>query len=191
MFLTIDEQPVAAVSLQDALRPEVPELLTKLRRQGYQLMMLTGDSSSQADALQQQLQFDQMIKGCSPEQKVAEIQQLVQQGHFVMMLGDGINDNPSFHAAHISVTMETGSDLSKNQADVVLLQPSIGLLSNLLQLSRLSQKVIKQNLYWAAGYNLLIIPLAVAGYVSPYIAVVGMSFSSLLVVSNSLRLLKK
>jgi len=153
--------------------------------------MLTGDSSEQADIVQQNLQFERVVKGCSPEQKVEEIKQLVQQGHFVMMLGDGINDNPGFHAAHVSVTMQTGSDLSKNQADVVLLQPSIGLLSNLLALSRLSQRVIKQNLYWAAGYNLLIIPLAVAGYVSPYIAVVGMSFSSLLVVSNSLRLLKK
>ena len=191
VYLCINHALIAAVTLHDAIRREVPTLVTTLKHQGYKLQMLTGDSSEQADIVQQGLQFDRMVKGCSPEQKVADIQQLVQQGHFVMMLGDGINDNPSFHAAHISVTMETGSDLSKNQADVVLLQPSIGLLSNLLQLSRLSQKVIKQNLYWAAGYNLLIIPLAVAGYVSPYIAVVGMSFSSLLVVSNSLRLLKK
>ncbi|MFT7400388.1 MAG: Cu2+-exporting ATPase, partial [Rheinheimera aquimaris] len=84
-----------------------------------------------------------------------------------------------------------GSDLSKNQADVLLLQPSIGLLEHLLAESSHAQNVIKQNLYWSAGYNLLIIPLAVAGFVSPYIAVLGMSFSSLLVVSNSLRLLKK
>ncbi|GAB59067.1 heavy metal translocating P-type ATPase [Rheinheimera nanhaiensis] len=189
--LTIDEQPIAAVNLQDALRPEVPELLATLRQQGYQLMMLTGDSSSQADALQQQLQFDQMIKGCSPEQKVAEITRLVEDGHKVMMLGDGINDSPAFHAAHVSVTLDSGSDLSKNQADVVLLQPNITLLHDLLHGSLAAKQVIKQNLRWSVGYNLLIIPLAVAGFVSPYIAVLGMSFSSLLVVSNSLRLLKK
>ena len=191
VYLSIDKQAVAAVKLQDALRREVPELLHRLKQRGYKLMMLTGDSSSQADQLQQQLQFDSMVKGCSPEQKVYEINQLVRAGHKVMMLGDGINDSPGFHAAHVSVTLETGSDLSKNQADVVLLQPSIQLLSALLEGSNKAQGIIKQNLRWAVGYNLLIIPLAVAGFVSPYIAVLGMSFSSLLVVSNSLRLLKK
>lgn len=191
VYLSIDGHCVAAVSLQDALRPEVPSLVTSLRQRGYRLLMLTGDSSSQANTLQQTLQFDHISKGCTPEQKVSEINALVNAGHKVMMLGDGINDNPGFHAAHVSVTMETGSDLSKNQADVVLLQPSIALLNELLRDSQHAQRIIKQNLYWAAGYNLFIIPLAVAGLVSPYIAVIGMSFSSLLVVSNSLRLLKK
>ncbi|MEH8020847.1 heavy metal translocating P-type ATPase [Rheinheimera metallidurans] len=191
VYVSYDNTCIAAINLHDALRPEVPQLISMLRQQGYQLVMLTGDSSMQAEALQQQLQFDLMKKGCTPAQKVAEIERLVQAGHKVLMLGDGINDNPAFHAAHVSVTLETGSDLSKNQADVVLLQPSIGLLNDLMQASTQAQRVIKQNLYWAAGYNLLIIPLAVAGYVSPYIAVLGMSFSSLLVVSNSLRLLKK
>jgi Cu2+-exporting ATPase len=166
-------------------------LLQMLRQQGYRLMMLTGDSSAQADELQRQLQFDAMVKGCSPEQKVTEINRLVAAGHKVLMLGDGINDNPGFHAAHVSVTLQSGSDLSKNQADVVLLQPSIGLLAELLNGSSRAQRIVKQNLRWSVGYNLLIIPLAVAGFVSPYIAVLGMSFSSLLVVSNSLRLLKK
>ncbi len=191
VYLTVDNQLLAAVTLADALRAEVPQLIRTLRAKGYKLAMLTGDSSEQADKLQQQLNFDLMVKGCSPEQKVLHITQLVQQGHKVLMLGDGINDSPGFHAAHVSVTLQTGSDLSKNQADVVLLQPSIGLLAQLLDGSNLAQRIVKQNLAWSVGYNLLIIPLAVAGYVSPYIAVLGMSFSSLLVVSNSLRLLKK
>ncbi|MGP9800887.1 heavy metal translocating P-type ATPase [Rheinheimera sp. NSM] len=191
VYLSIDDNEIAAIGLQDALRPEVPRLLGALRRHGYQLIMLTGDSSARADELQQQLQFDLMVKGCNPEQKVAEITQLVDAGHKVLMLGDGINDNPGFHAAHVSVTLQSGSDLSKNQADVVLLQPSIGLLAELLSGSNQAQRIIQQNLRWSVGYNLLIIPLAVAGFVSPYIAVLGMSFSSLLVVSNSLRLLKK
>tara|TARA_Y100000592_G_C5352016_1_gene259305 strand:- start:184 stop:762 length:579 start_codon:yes stop_codon:yes gene_type:complete len=191
VFLTINEVCIAEIWLQDAVRPEVPSLIARLRTAGYKLVMLTGDNSAQAQQLQQQLQFDLMHKGCTPEQKVMEIEHLVRDGHKVLMLGDGINDNPAFHAAHVSVTLETGSDLSKNQADVLLLQPSIGLLEHLLAESSHAQNVIKQNLYWSAGYNLLIIPLAVAGFVSPYIAVLGMSFSSLLVVSNSLRLLKK
>ena len=191
MYLTVEEELQAAVTLSDTLRSEAPELIRQLKNKGYHLVMLTGDNSSHADELQQQLQFDELQKGCSPEQKVAYIQQLVQQGHKVLMIGDGINDSPGFHAAHVSVTVQTGTDLSKNQADVVLLQPSIALLAKLLAGSQSAQRVIKQNLWWAVGYNLLIIPLAVAGYVSPYIAVLGMSFSSLLVVSNSLRLLKK
>ena len=191
VYLSIDNQCIAEIWLQDAMRPEVPVLINTLRSAGYKLVMLTGDSSDQAEQLQQKLQFDVMRKGCTPEQKVAEINTLVGKGHKVLMIGDGINDNPAFHAAHVSVTLETGSDLSKNQADVLLLQPSISLLAHLLTQSSQAQQVIKQNLYWSAGYNLLIIPLAVAGFVSPYIAVLGMSFSSLLVVSNSLRLLRK
>lgn len=190
VYLCVDNILIAAISLHDAVRKEVPALVSQLQQQGYKLMMLTGDSSEQAEKLQQQLGFDQMVKGCSPEQKVAEITALVNAGHKVLMLGDGINDSPSFHAAHVSVAMQSGTDLSKNQADVVLLQHDIGLIATLLQGSKAAQRGIRQNLAWSIGYNLIIIPLAVAGFVSPYIAVIGMSFSSLLVVSNSLRLLK-
>lgn len=190
VYLSIGEQLIASVSLQDALRPEIPRLVSQLKSKGYQLVMLTGDSSSQAEQLQQQLGFDIMHKGCSPEQKVAHIQTLVAKGHNVMMLGDGINDSPAFHAAHVSVALESGTDLSKNQADVVLLKPDLSLLLTLVKGSKLAKLRLKQNLAWAVGYNVIIIPLAVAGFVSPYIAVLGMSFSSLLVVSNSLRLLK-
>lgn len=190
VYLSADNQLIAAVSLHDAVRQEVPALISQLQQQGYKLLMLTGDSSDQADKLRQQLGFEQMVKGCSPEQKVSEITALVSAGHKVLMLGDGINDSPSFHAAHVSVAMQSGTDLSKNQADVVLLQHDIGLIAALLQGSKAAQRGIRQNLAWSVGYNLIIIPLAVAGFVSPYIAVIGMSFSSLLVVSNSLRLLK-
>lgn len=191
VYLCVGQRLVASISLQDALRPEVPNLIQQLKSKNYQLIMLTGDSSTQAESLQQQLGFDFMVKGCSPEQKVQEIQKLVAAGHNVMMLGDGINDSPAFHAAHVSVALESGTDLSKNQADVVLLKPDLNLLVALLKGSKVAKLRLKQNLAWAVGYNFIIIPLAVAGFVSPYIAVLGMSFSSLLVVSNSLRLLKK
>jgi Cu2+-exporting ATPase len=191
VYLVIDNQPVAAVELSDQIRAEVPALIAALQQQGYQLGMLTGDSSEQAEHVSQQLKLDFMVKGCTPEQKVAYIQQLISQGHKVMMLGDGINDSPGFNAAHISVAVHSGADLSKNQADVVLLKPDVSLVLDLVAGGKQSARTIKQNLGWSVGYNLIIIPLAVAGFVSPYIAVIGMSFSSLLVVSNSLRLLKK
>nr|WP_269836532.1 heavy metal translocating P-type ATPase [Rheinheimera soli] len=187
---TINNQLVLSVELSDALRPEVPALMTALKQRGLTLSMLTGDSSVQVEEVQHQLQFDQVFKGCSPEQKVEHIQQAVSQGDKVLMLGDGINDSPCFHAAHVSVALDSGTDLSKNQADVVLLHNDLHLVQQLIEGAVLAQRIVKQNLWWAVGYNLVIIPLAVAGFVSPYIAVIGMSFSSILVVSNSLRLLK-
>lgn len=191
VFVTIDQQVIAAMTLEDGLRPGVAKLLTELQQQGYQVGMLSGDGSGQAAQLATALKLDFMQQGCSPADKVTAITALVNQGHKVLMVGDGINDSPGFNAAHVSVAVDSGTDLSKNQADVVLLQPDISLLATLLGAGKQAARIIRQNLLWAVGYNLLIIPLAVAGLVSPYIAVLGMSFSSLLVVSNSLRLLKK
>lgn len=191
VFCRINQQLVLSVELADALRPEVPELIQQLKQQGLKLVMLTGDSSAQVEQIQQELDFNHVFKGCSPEQKVQYIQQAVAQGDKVLMLGDGINDSPCFHAAHVSVALDCGTDLSKNQADVVLLHNDLNLVQELITGAALAQRIVKQNLWWAVGYNLLIIPLAVAGFVSPYVAVIGMSFSSILVVSNSLRLLKK
>ncbi|MCC5825268.1 heavy metal translocating P-type ATPase [Alkalimonas sp.] len=190
VYLTIDSKVLAAIELQDDLRPEVPALLQALKAQGYQLGLLTGDSSSQAERVAEQLGFDWLEKGCSPEQKVTVIQQLTAQGQKVMMIGDGINDSACFHAADVSVTLQGSTDLAKNQADVLILRNDLSLLTTLLSGGELAARTIKQNLAWSVGYNVIIIPLAVVGLVSPYIAVLGMSFSSLLVVSNSLRLLK-
>jgi Cu2+-exporting ATPase len=187
---SINQHLVFSVELSDAVRPEVPALIQTLKQRGLHLSMLTGDSSAQVENVQQQLQFDRVFKGCSPEQKVEHIRQAVAQGDKVLMLGDGINDSPCFHAAHVSVALDSGTDLSKNQADVVLLHNNLNSLRELIEGAVLAQRIVKQNLWWAVGYNLVIIPLAVMGFVSPYIAVIGMSFSSILVVSNSLRLLK-
>ncbi|MDX1537995.1 heavy metal translocating P-type ATPase [Arsukibacterium sp.] len=191
VFVTLDQQLLAAITLADNLRPGAAKLVADLQQQGYQVGMLSGDNSGQAAQLATELKLDFMQQGCSPADKVTAINSLVNAGHKVLMVGDGINDSPGFNAAHISIAVDSGTDLSKNQADVVLLQPDISLLASLLTAGKQAARVIRQNLGWAVGYNLFIIPLAVAGLVSPYIAVLGMSFSSLLVVSNSLRLLKK
>lgn len=191
VYCTIDGELVASVVLSDALRPETTALMHSLKRLEIQTSIITGDSSAQAEEVATQLGVQQLWKSCTPEQKVEHIQQAVASGDTVLMVGDGINDSPSFHAAHVSVALDSGTDLSKNQADVVLLHNDLSLLSELIAGAKLAKKVVRQNLLWAVGYNLVIIPLAVCGFVSPYIAVIGMSFSSLLVVSNSLRLLKQ
>ena len=165
-------------------------LIPALLQRQLKLAILTGDASAAAPAVATQLGINELWQGCSPEQKVSAIQQSVQTGETVLMVGDGINDSPCFHAAHVSVALDSGTELSKNQADVVLLHYDLQQLQTLIDGARQAHRVVRQNLWWAAGYNLVIIPLAVCGFVSPYVAVIGMSCSSLLVVSNSLRLLK-
>lgn len=187
---TINGELAATVQLADQLRPEVTTLIPALQQRQLKLAILTGDGSAAAPAVAQQLHIDELWQGCSPEQKVSAIQQSVQAGETVVMVGDGINDSPCFHAAHVSVALDSGTELSKNQADVVLLHNDLQQLQTLIDGARRAHRVVRQNLWWAAGYNLVIIPLAVCGFVSPYVAVIGMSCSSLLVVSNSLRLLK-
>lgn len=188
--ITINNALVASIELIDAIRPEIQSLVAKLQENDISLAIITGDSSNNAELIAQQLQITELHKGCSPEDKVAFIQKATAAGETVLMVGDGINDSPCFHAAHVSVALDSGTDLSKNQADVVLLHNNLSLLVSLITGAKQAQRVIKQNLLWAVGYNLVIIPLAVCGFVSPYVAVIGMSTSSLLVVSNSLRLLK-
>ncbi len=188
--LSINGELAATVQLADQLRPEVSTLIPALQQRHLKLSILTGDASAAAPAVATQLGINELWQGCSPEQKVSAIQQSVQAGETVLMVGDGINDSPCFHAAHVSVALDSGTELSKNQADVVLLHNDLQQLQTLIDGARRAHLVVRQNLWWAAGYNLVIIPLAVCGFVSPYVAVIGMSCSSLLVVSNSLRLLK-
>ncbi|WP_430455798.1 heavy metal translocating P-type ATPase [Rheinheimera sp.] len=188
--LSINGELAATVQLADQLRPEVTTLIPALQQRHLKLAILTGDASAAAPAVATQLGINELWQGCSPEQKVSAIQQSVQTGETVLMVGDGINDSPCFHAAHVSVALDSGTELSKNQADVVLLHNDLQQLQTLIDGARRAHLVVRQNLWWAAGYNLVIIPLAVCGFVSPYVAVIGMSCSSLLVVSNSLRLLK-
>lgn len=190
VMLAMNGQVAAQVQLADAIRPEAKTAVQQLQQQQIKLTMLTGDASVAVSQVADQLDIRDRVAGCLPEDKVSTIQNAVQHGDTVLMIGDGINDSPSFHAAHVSVALDTGTDLSKNQADVVLLHNRLTGIADLIDGAKQGQRVVKQNLAWSVGYNLIIIPLAVCGFVSPYIAVIGMSFSSLLVVSNSLRLLK-
>ena len=106
------------------------------------------------------------------------------------MVGDGVNDSPVFNSAHLSIAMETGADISKNTADVVLLNSDLAAISHLLSVSKKTRRIIKQNLAISLLYNGSILPLAAMGLVAPWMAVIGMSASSIIVITNSLRLLK-
>ncbi len=152
--------------------------------------MLTGDHSASAQIVADKLNVDNLIAGATPEGKLEYLRSL-DKDNVALMIGDGVNDAPVLAGAHLSVAMGGGTDVAKSSADMVLLGDQLSRILRARELALKTRKIIRENLAWALGYNLVILPLAVAGFVAPYIAVVGMSASSIIVVSNSLRLLKE
>jgi Cu2+-exporting ATPase len=152
------------------------------------VVMLTGDQRLVAEAVGAQVGVDEIHAGLLPEQKLEAVRRLQDEGHVVAMVGDGVNDAPVLAQAHVSIAMGGGTDLARSQADVVLLSDDLGQLAGGVVLARRTLRIIRQNLAWAFAYNLLAIPLAMAGLITPWMAGIGMSASSLLVVLNALRL---
>ena len=151
---------------------------------------MTGDSQTNAQSVANEMQIDKVVTQAKPEDKLTYLREL-NKTDVTMMVGDGINDAPTLAGAHISVAMGGVTDVAKASADMVLIGDRLDKLLEARELALKTRKIIRENLAWSLGYNLLILPLAVAGLVAPYIAVVGMSGSSIIVVTNSLRLLKK
>jgi len=150
--------------------------------------MLTGDSSSAVSTVAEELAITDVISNASPQDKLAHIQQLQSRGAQVIMVGDGINDIPVLAGAQTSIAMGSATDLAKTNADAVLIGSEVACLVDAIILARKTQRIIRQNLGWAICYNLLALPLAALGFVAPYMAAIGMSTSSLVVVGNALRL---
>ncbi|MGL5371980.1 MAG: heavy metal translocating P-type ATPase, partial [Plesiomonas shigelloides] len=190
VYLANETQLLACFWLQDPLRDDALASLTHLNQRGIQLSLLTGDRSSAADYIAAQLPLADWHKGLSPQDKLDYLQQRQQQGEIVMMVGDGVNDAPVLAGAHLSVAMGSGTDLAKNAADMVLLSDKLDRLPQALHLARRTRRIIRENLAWSLGYNLVILPLAISGMLPPYLAAIGMSASSLIVVLNSLRLMR-
>ena len=188
ILLSSQDGPIAWFEIEDSLRPEVIAVIENLHARHMNLQMLSGDPSSSALALAHSLGFDAAYNNYSPTDKMAFVQQLQQQGHHVIMVGDGINDAPVLAQANISFAMGSGTDLAKTSADIVLLNADIQQIPGTLDMAQRTLKIIRQNITWAIVYNALALPLAALGYVEPYISTIGMSVSSLVVVLNSLRL---
>lgn len=185
-----NESLIAEFYLHDALRSDTTELISFLHAQKIKTLMLSGDHLLGCNKLQTQLQLNDVQANLSAQDKVNAIKQQ-QLLHTVAMIGDGVNDSPVLGAAHLSIAMGSGTDIAKNGADVILLNNKLKSVHILRKVAERTTRIIKQNYLWAFGYNAIVLPLAVMGYIAPYMAVIGMSASSILVVSNSLRLLKK
>jgi len=174
--------------LSDGLRPDAAAMVTKLSAAGVKLSIFSGDAPAAATRVGGALGIEDARGGLSPEDKHAALKTLQDAGETVAMVGDGVNDAPVLAQAQVSIAMGGGADLARANADVVLLGNALQALPHGLALAQRSLRIVKQNLAWAFAYNLLAIPLAMAGWVTPWMAGIGMSASSLLVVLNALRL---
>jgi len=181
-------EPIAWFALADTPRADADAALSALRQQGLRLHLLSGDAEGAVKTTAQQLGIDAWHAGALPEDKLAYVKALQQQGRIVAMVGDGINDAPVLAGAQVSIAMGEGTDVAQAAADMVMLGSRLATLAEGVALARKTQQIIRQNLGWALGYNLIAIPAAALGYVTPWMAGIGMSASSLLVVLNALRL---
>jgi len=179
---------IAWFALADTLRPDADASLAALQALGLRLHLLSGDGEAAVKTAAQQLGIADWRAGALPEDKLAYVKALQSEGRIVAMVGDGINDAPVLAGAQVSIAMGEGTDVAQAAADMVMLGGRLATLADGVALARKTQKIIRQNLGWALGYNLIAIPAAALGYVTPWIAGIGMSSSSLLVVLNALRL---
>jgi P-type Cu+ transporter len=179
----------------DPVKETTPEAIRQLHEEGIRIVMLTGDSRTTAEAVAKSLGIDEVIAEVLPQDKSAHIQRLQQEGRFVAMAGDGINDAPALAQAQVGIAMGTGTDVAMQSAGVTLVKGDLRGIVRARALSRQTMRNIKQNLFWAFVYNVLGVPVA-AGVLypffgillSPMIAAAAMSFSSVSVVGNALRL---
>ncbi|MBU3054836.1 heavy metal translocating P-type ATPase [Pseudomonas indica] len=182
---------LAWLVLDDALREDAPALLDACRARGWKTLLLSGDSSPMVAEVAGRLGIDDARGGLTPDAKLAVLKQLHEDGHRVLMLGDGVNDVPVLAGADISVAMGSATDLAKTSADAVLLSNRLESLVQAFAMARRTRRIIVENLLWASLYNGLVLPFAAIGWVTPIWAALGMSVSSLLVVLNALRLARQ
>ncbi|MEC6797388.1 heavy metal translocating P-type ATPase [Photobacterium sp. S4TG1] len=189
IWLSCDNHIVAAFKIEDPLRQDSKQLVDSFKLQGMKVTILTGDNSVHAQRVAEQLNIDHLHANMTPIGKLNFLKE-IPATDVSLMIGDGINDAPILAGSHLSIALNSGADIAKSSADIVLLGNNLLSIIAARQLALRTRNIIRENLAWALGYNLIILPLAIAGLVVPYIAVIGMSVSSIIVVSNSLRLLR-
>jgi Cu+-exporting ATPase len=195
VFVTVDAKLAGWIAVGDPVKPTTPGAIRALHEAGLRVVMLTGDHRATAEAVAKRLGIDEVEADVLPERKAEVVKRLQNEGHRVAMAGDGINDAPALAQADVGIAMGTGTDVAMESAGVTLVKGDLGALVRARRLSQATVSNIRQNLFWAFAYNVAGIPLA-AGVLypffgvllSPMIAAAAMSFSSVTVIANALRL---
>ena len=188
--VSINDEPIGAFALTDTLKNDSLHAIQRLQQQNIDVVIMSGDQQSVVDYIAKQLGIKKAFGKLTPRDKAEQIQKLKAQGHIVAMVGDGINDAPALATANVSFAMKSGSDIAEQTASAMLMQHSVNQLVDAFFIARASLKNIKQNLFFALIYNILGIPLAAFGFLSPIIAGAAMALSSISVLMNALRLKK-
>jgi P-type E1-E2 ATPase len=198
IYLATEKNIIAVAVVGDELKPEAANAIKQLHTRGIKVIMATGDHQNAAKYFADKLGIDEVVAQVLPEGKLKKVKELQAKGEVVAMAGDGVNDAPALAQADVGISMSTGTDVSIEASDVTLLHGDISKIASAIELSVLTMRTIKQNLFWAFVYNVIGIPLASGIFyplfgwlLSPVFAGMAMAFSSVSVVTNSLRLKTK
>jgi Cu+-exporting ATPase len=192
IYFASDKQLLGIVGLRDVIKPGIKDTISSLKEHGKKVVMLSGDNETTAKIIANEVGIDMVYSNISPKGKLEKIREL-NSNQNVLMIGDGINDSPALKEATIGISVSNGTDISSDSADIMLMSEDMSKLLDVFKLGKKTMKIIKENLFWALGYNLLMVPLATGLLpiaLNPMIASLAMTLSSLTVVLNSLRLRK-